>query len=118
MLIVRKRHKSVDDASFALSKSSGRKQSKHRCQNRTAPAPCLQNVQGVSQKNQTRRTTKLLTSRRLSFWRVVEFFHPILRFEHFARLGAVWGPDDTVPFHQVDQSRRATVADAQPALKR
>jgi len=37
-----------------------------------------------------------------SLHRVVEFFHPVLRLEDFAGLGAVGGADDAVLLHEVN----------------
>lgn len=59
-------------------------------------------------KNELRRN-KLLQ-------RLIEFAHPILFLQHFARLGAIGGAHNAVFFHDVDQPRRASITDAQAAL--
>ena len=49
--------------------------------------------------------------------RLFNLRYPIRPLEHLARLGSVGGAHDAVPLHQVDQVRRAPVANAQPPLQ-
>lgn len=49
-------------------------------------------------------------------YRLIEFLHPVLALQHLARSRAVRRAHNSVFFHDVDQMRRAAVADAQAPL--